>query len=736
MFDKIFHTYIRRFILVKKTNICQYSISSSLMNINRSMKNLLDEEKYQEALNIFKANYRSIVSDIAINFALKSCTKLKNLEHGKNIHQNFSSQIMSNSFLNTSLIHFYMTCNDEDNAYRVFSSIKNKTSGAYGAMFKGFITNKKVEKVFELYNKMSIEADDITLIILFNACAQLPNEHGINIKNKFLNQMPKLFTYNTNVLNSFLHMLMKFNEVSTAEKIFVQMKSKDIFTYGIMMQGFFDNKMFEKTLNIFEEMPFHPNRVILIILFKTCSQLVNDRALKLATKIYNQMSKKYFQDSTLLTSILHMFMKYSHINNAEKVFKQIQMKNLIHYGAMINGYNINNQPEKCLKLFKELKEKNLEITEPILIMVLHACSQIGLLDICQTIFNQIPSHLLNNHRLQNTLIDMWGKVGFVNKSLKIFESIEKRDVMTYTSMINAFGLNGMGYEAIGLYKRMPIHIQDEITHICVLNACSHSGLVDQAYSIFNNIQVKTEKIITTMVDCFSRMFMFDEAQQLIHNFELSHPPCLVMYMALLSGARNHRNLTLSKKIYQRMKQLFPDNKQALISASILLSHIYSSVGEDQEAKQVRLNRLEEIGKNRIIGTTWTAYNGEIVRFKAHDRSHPQSREIYDEIGRISTELMGSGHEYDSRWITREINDDESIESILCGHSEKLALAFNFIQQPIPDIIQLTNNLRICGDCHSAIKSIAKLRQRSILIRDANRIHHFDKNGQCSCQDHF
>jgi hypothetical protein len=31
------------------------------------------------------------------------------------------------------------------------------------------------------------------------------------------------------------------------------------------------------------------------------------------------------------------------------------------------------------------------------------------------------------------------------------------------------------------------------------------------------------------VDCLSRMFMFDEAQKLIDNYELSHPPCVVMY---------------------------------------------------------------------------------------------------------------------------------------------------------------------------------------------------------------
>ncbi|CAF5024010.1 unnamed protein product, partial [Rotaria sp. Silwood1] len=124
------------------------------------------------------------------------------------------------------------------------------------------------------------------------------------------------------------------------------------------------------------------------------------------------------------------------------------------------------------------------------------------------------------------------------------------------------------------------------------------------------------------------------------------------------------------------------------------------------------------------------------QFKAHDRSHPRSSEIYAELDRLSSELIQYGHRFDSSWITRSIQEDESIESVLCGHSEKLAIAFNFIQRPIPSIIQITKNLRVCGDCHAATKLIAKIRQRDIIVRDANRIHHFYSSGQCSCQDHF
>jgi pentatricopeptide repeat protein len=63
----------------------------------------------------------------------------------------------------------------------------------------------------------------------------------------------------------------------------------------------------------------------------------------------------------------------------------------------------------------------------------------------------------------------------------------------------------MGLQAIELYRQMPLELINEVTYICVLNACSHSGLIDEARSIFRNIQTQTEKIYGTMVyekDCF------------------------------------------------------------------------------------------------------------------------------------------------------------------------------------------------------------------------------------------
>lgn len=80
----------------------------------------------------------------------------------------------------------------------------------------------------------------------------------------------------------------------------------------------------------------------------------------------------------------------------------------------------------------------------------------------------------------------------------------------------------------------------------------------------------------------------------------------------------------------------------------------------------------------------------------------------------------------------DVHDDQK-EELLKHHSEKLALAFGLISLPpnIPIIIH--KNLRICGDCHSFMKVAAHITERLLIVRDANRFHHF-KDGSCSCGD--
>ena len=69
----------------------------------------------------------------------------------------------------------------------------------------------------------------------------------------------------------------------------------------------------------------------------------------------------------------------------------------------------------------------------------------------------------------------------------------------------------MGKEAIELFRRVPLDMMDEWIYVCVLNACSHSGLIQDAREIFNKIpiQLRTEKIYTTMANNFFSLLFIE-----------------------------------------------------------------------------------------------------------------------------------------------------------------------------------------------------------------------------------
>jgi hypothetical protein len=109
------------------------------------------------------------------------------------------------------------------------------------------------------------------------------------------------------------------------------------------------------------------------------------------------------------------------------------------------------------------------------------------------------------------------------------------------------------------------------------------------------------------------------------------------------------------------------------------------------------SKWKDFCKRKHFSTVWQ--NEKFVqKFGAHDRSHPQTLLIYSELDRMRDDLVQHGYQFDSTSNTRILMADENIESILCGHSEKIAIAFNFIQESIPSTIQITTNLRICRDC--------------------------------------
>lgn len=83
-------------------------------------------------------------------------------------------------------------------------------------------------------------------------------------------------------------------------------------------------------------------------------------------------------------------------------------------------------------------------------------------------------------------------------------------------------------------------------------------------------------------------------------------------MTLLSGIRNAKNSDLSRKTYDRIKLLFGQQSSDIIAASVLVSNTLLAVGKEQQAQEIRSQRIEHFGHSIKFGLTWTCVDGNLT----------------------------------------------------------------------------------------------------------------------------
>ena len=149
--------------------------------------------------------------------------------------------------------------------------------------------------------------------------------------------------------------------------------------------------------------------------------------------------------------------------------------------------------------------------------------------------------------------------------------------------------------------------------------------------------------------------------------------------------------------------------------------------------QVRTKMVKD-GVRKTPGVSLVELRNRVYEFVMGDRSHRQDKEIYDKLREINKVLRLEGYVACTKNVLADIEEEEK-ESALIYHSEKIAIAFMLINTLPGTPITVMKNLRVCGDCHLAIKLISKIFDREIVVRDRSRFHHF-KHGSCSCRDYW
>ena len=163
----------------------------------------------------------------------------------------------------------------------------------------------------------------------------------------------------------------------------------------------------------------------------------------------------------------------------------------------------------------------------------------------------------------------------------------------------------------------------------------------------------------------------------------------------------------------------------------MLSNVYARAGRWADVDRVR-QKMKDDRVRKIPGRSWIEVDGKRHVFVVEDSSHPQIKEIHAVLDGLWERMKAAGFVPDTSVVLRQMSDEQK-DCHLCHHSEKLAIAFGLINTPEGATLRVFKNLRVCPDCHEATKVISKLTGRELIVRDANRFHHF-KDGACSCDD--
>ncbi len=199
-----------------------------------------------------------------------------------------------------------MQCNDIIRAESLFNKSTNKSLSMYGAMMKGYIKNNQANKAIELFNQIK-NPDDVIIILLFNACAQLANSEALNLTKRIYLQIPKSFHSNPRLLTSLLDTLIKCNDITYAQSLFNRTKNKSISMYGVMMNGFIKIKNPFKTLDLFNQMKndnIQVNNIISTCIIKALSQIGD---YELSKSILEQIPKSCFIDDQIYNVLIDMW---------------------------------------------------------------------------------------------------------------------------------------------------------------------------------------------------------------------------------------------------------------------------------------------------------------------------------------------------------------------------------------------------------------------------------------------
>lgn len=494
----------------------------------------------------------------------------------------FDRMLSPKLYLWTTLMKAYADNGQLEDAKNTFNRMPYRDVVSWNAMMSSFLQHGQGNEALELFYRMQTEGikpNNVTFICALDACASLQAlDKGHEIHSAVLDG-----GYGQHVLvgTALITMYGKCGSVHMAETVFSSLPHRNAVSWTGMIAAFAWNGHSKAALNLFRQMQLegiNPDKITFLCLLDAC---INVTALKVGKEIHAATVHSSYGENVMVgTALVNMYGKCESVHEAVNVFEKLTHRDNASWNALITACGQNYHCKEALDFFCQMQHEGVEPDNVTFVCALEACASLVALEEGKMIYTAIID---NGFELDvivgSSLISLYGKCGSVYDARNVFGRISHRSVVSWNAMIAVLSHNGHGKQALSLFHQMQIEgvEPDDITFICVLTACSHTGAVDFGRHFF--VSMRRDHGIAhivahylCMIDLLGRAGHLEEAENLIHN--MSSENATMAWHCLLGACRTHDDVERGVRAANNCFRSEPMKG----APYVLLSNLYAGAG--------------------------------------------------------------------------------------------------------------------------------------------------------------
>ncbi|KAK6118429.1 hypothetical protein DH2020_047846 [Rehmannia glutinosa] len=448
---------------------------------NSSIRQAVNRGDARKALLLFrqmKLECDEPPNNLTFPFIAKACAKLSNLKFSRAIHARVvQTPYSSDIYVQTALVDMYVKCSHLEDAHQLFDEMSVRDIASWNAIILGFAQMGFFDRVSLLFNRMRVDGvmpDAVTVMGLTQLVSGMKD--GILLGSVHCFGLKCGFGEDVSVANTWIAGYAKCSDLCSAEIVFsgIALDCLSVVSWNAVIAGFAYFQESVKAMGVYRQMLRGGYRPDLSTILNLLSSFAQSNFLYYGMVIHSHGVKIGCDgDITLLNTLVSMYSKCGDIRSARYIFDCMNERSCVTWTVMIGGYSEKGDLDEALTLFHNMEASG---EKPDLVTVIHmiaACGKIGALEVGKWFDNYtVLKGLKSNLMVCNALLDMYAKCGSMGDAQNLFHSMNEKNVVSWTTLISGFALNGKFQAALDQFNRMlkfglkPNHV----TFLAVLQA--------------------------------------------------------------------------------------------------------------------------------------------------------------------------------------------------------------------------------------------------------------------------